>query len=142
MSAKHECLRIIINTNIFISLLISASDRSKIKDLVRLAFSKHTVLMSKSTFNELKATLNKSKIKKYIKSDLVEQFLKKVEALCEQVTVSSSVTLCRDQDDDKFLALAHDGKADIIITGDKDLLELKSFENTKILTANEAKEYL
>ena len=36
----------------------------------------------------------------------------------------TSITICRDPKDNKFLELAVDGEADFLITGDKDLLEL------------------
>jgi predicted nucleic acid-binding protein len=41
--------------------------------------------------------------------------------------------MCRDSKDNKFLELAVDGKADFIITGDKELLILNSIENIVIL---------
>ena len=40
----------------------------------------------------------------------------------------------RDVDDDKFLALAVTGQADAIISGDRDLLDLVSYEGIPILT--------
>jgi len=36
-------------------------------------------------------------------------------------------SVCRDPDDDKFLACAFSGKCDIIVTGDKDLLSLGEY---------------
>jgi uncharacterized protein len=46
---------------------------------------------------------------------------------------NTKVVICRDPDDDKFLELAKTIDADFIISGDKDLLELKQFQNTTIL---------
>jgi putative PIN family toxin of toxin-antitoxin system len=46
--------------------------------------------------------------------------------------------VCRDADDDKLLALARAAKADIIISGDQDLLALGSFDNIRILNPAEA----
>jgi len=44
----------------------------------------------------------------------------------------------RDRTKDNFLlALARDGNADYLITGDKDLRDMKVFEKTKIVTLNE-----
>jgi uncharacterized protein len=58
------------------------------------------------------------------------------------LTVTSEVSLCRDEDDNFLLALAKDSKADFLITGDKDLLVLKQFENTSILTLTEFLDHL
>lgn len=51
----------------------------------------------------------------------------------ELVELISEVDLCRDPDDNHLLALCKDGKADMLITGDKDLLVLKRFGKTRIL---------
>lgn len=48
--------------------------------------------------------------------------------------VSSVVDICRDEKDNFLLALAKDSKADYLITGDADLLTIKKFEHTEILT--------
>jgi uncharacterized protein len=42
--------------------------------------------------------------------------------------------VCRDKDDDVVLATALAGKADIIVTGDGDLLALKKFRGIRILS--------
>jgi predicted nucleic acid-binding protein len=44
------------------------------------------------------------------------------------------VRACRDPSDDKFLEVAVNGRADLIITGDRDLLELDPFMGIAILT--------
>ena len=46
----------------------------------------------------------------------------------------SATGISRDPDDDKFLALAAIGQADAIISGDRDLLELVTYEGIPILT--------
>jgi putative PIN family toxin of toxin-antitoxin system len=50
----------------------------------------------------------------------------------EWVNVVTSITTCRDQADDKILALALDGKATCIVTGDNDLLALDPFRGIRI----------
>ena len=42
--------------------------------------------------------------------------------------------VCRDKDDDVVLATALAGKADVIVTGDEDLLVLKKFRGIEILS--------
>ncbi|MDB9482837.1 putative toxin-antitoxin system toxin component, PIN family [Dolichospermum circinale CS-537/05] len=44
---------------------------------------------------------------------------------------------CRDPKDDKFLEVAINGNVTHIITGDKDLLELHSFQGVDIITATQ-----
>ena len=45
--------------------------------------------------------------------------------------------LCRDADDNNILACAVEAKADYIVTGDADLLELKKFRGIPIVTPRE-----
>jgi hypothetical protein len=60
--------------------------------------------------------------------------LEALEPFIDLIEVSSVVTVCRDPKDNFLLALAKDGKADFLLTGDNDLLELKKFSKTKIET--------
>lgn len=50
------------------------------------------------------------------------------------IAVRTEIKICRDPKDDFILSLCKDGNADYLITGDKDLLVLNPFENTKIMT--------
>jgi putative PIN family toxin of toxin-antitoxin system len=45
--------------------------------------------------------------------------------------------ICRDPNDNKILACASAAKADYLVTGDSDLLELKVFKGAKIVTPKE-----
>ena len=51
--------------------------------------------------------------------------------------MTTNVNKCRDTKDNYLLNLSIDGKADYLITGDKDLLVLKKIENTQIVTLKE-----
>ena len=63
--------------------------------------------------------------------------------LCELVEPEPLPTrVCRDQDDDVVLATALAGKADVIVTGDDDLLALKSFRGIQILSPRQFLEVL
>jgi putative PIN family toxin of toxin-antitoxin system len=42
--------------------------------------------------------------------------------------------VCRDKDDDNVLACALEADADYLVTGDKDLLQLKAFRDIRIIT--------
>ena len=42
--------------------------------------------------------------------------------------------MCRDPKDDFLLGLAKKSSADYLVTGDKDLLDLKKYQNTEIIT--------
>lgn len=50
------------------------------------------------------------------------------------VPINYRIRACRDPKDDKFLELAVNGSASLIITGDKDLLALDPFRGIGIIT--------
>ena len=89
---------------------------------------------SKELIDEIHQTINKPKLKKYFKLNGLEEMLLAFEPFIQMVEVESTVSVCRDTKDDFLLALAKDGKADYLITGDKDLLILEKFGKTKIKT--------
>lgn len=53
----------------------------------------------------------------------------------EPVAVAERIKACRDPKDDKLLELAINGRADLIVTGDADLLALDPFRGIPIMTA-------
>ena len=52
----------------------------------------------------------------------------------ELVTITEQIASCRDPHDDKFLELAVSGRADMIVSGDADLLALNPFRGIPIVT--------
>ena len=63
--------------------------------------------------------------------------------LCEFVEPERlSERICRDADDDVVLGTALAGKADMIVTGDGDLLVLKEFRGVRILSPRQFLEVL
>ena len=61
-------------------------------------------------------------------------WLKKLMADAELVTITERIAACRDPTDDKFLELAVRGHADLIVSGDADLLTLNPFRGIPIIT--------
>ena len=69
--------------------------------------------------------------------DLCKSFLRDVnghDALVEIIDVLQSIRAPRDPKDDKFLEAAVNGRADVIVTGDKDLRDLNPFRGIAIVT--------
>ncbi|MBS1915743.1 MAG: putative toxin-antitoxin system toxin component, PIN family [Bacteroidetes bacterium] len=128
---KNKPLKLIIDTNLWISFIIS----NKQNLLDSLLFSEEArLLFSKELIAEIQQTITKPKLKKYFGTNALEEMLSIFEPFIDFIQVESSVAVCRDPNDNFLLALAKDGKADYLLTGDKDLLELKKFGKTKIKT--------
>ena len=127
---KNRPLKIIIDTNLWVSFIIS----NKLTLLDKLLFSqKARLLFSKELIEEISATITKPKLKKYFTSNGLEQMLSTLEPFIDLIEVQCSVSICRDPKDNFLLELSKDGKADYLLTGDKDLLDLEKFGKTKII---------
>jgi putative PIN family toxin of toxin-antitoxin system len=92
------------------------------------------VLCSLDTWSEIEEVLMRPKFDKYKNSHLRRSFLRVLQDTLELVSVHTDVQVCRDVKDNKVLALALDGRADMIVTGDKDLLTLHPFHGIPIIT--------
>ena len=123
--------RFVIDTNTLVSAALmkdSTPDRA-----VRRAFRNGILLSSPDTLGEATDVLSREKFDEYASWQRRRELL---EALADQSVVVEpiiSIETCRDSDDDKFLELAVEGEADLIISGDNDLLVLHPFEGIPIL---------
>ncbi|TVQ02412.1 MAG: putative toxin-antitoxin system toxin component, PIN family [Balneolaceae bacterium] len=127
-------MRLILDTNLWISFLIS----SKYEKLDELLFNqKCKLIFSQELLEEFVTVAKRPKLRKYISRDELEDLLETIDEVAEFVNVTSEISESRDPKDNFLLSLAVDGKADYLLTGDKDLLVLKEFGNTEIKTISE-----
>jgi uncharacterized protein len=77
------------------------------------------------------------KLKRFFSSKDIDSLLINIDEFAEFIVVDSKVSICRGPKDNFLLALAKDGNATHLLTGDKDLLEIKKIDRAKILTITE-----
>ena len=104
---------------------------------VRRLMDRSQPLVSEDTLTELAEVLSRPKFDAYVSREDRQRFFELFARVAEWVTITTTVRQCRDPKDDKFLELAVDGKADWIVSGDKDLKELSPYEGTLIITPAE-----
>jgi len=121
--------RVILDTNLLISFLLT-KDFSELDKLI--SDKDITLVYSYELINEFIEVSQRPKFKKYFDIRTLQQILDIIRDHSDFVNVESQIELCRDPKDDFLLALAKDGAATHLITGDNDLLELKKFGQTKI----------
>lgn len=123
--------KIILDTNLWISHLIS-------ERLIQLdgllANNQVQLIFSKQLLEEFVLVAQRPKFQKYFAAEDIQDLLAVFDTFGAMVEVKSEVDICRDPKDNFLLAMAKDSEADFLITGDKDLLVLKQFEETVILT--------
>ena len=128
---KSKPLKLIIDTNLWVSFIIS----NKQSLLAPFLFNEEArLLFSTELITEIQETIKKPRLKKYFGTNALEEMLSTFEPFIDLIQVESIVTVCRDPKDNFLLALAKDGKADYLLSGDKDLLDLIKFGKTKIKT--------
>jgi len=123
--------RIVIDTNLWISFLLS----KKFNFIDRLLDNgKVELIFCNELLAELVEVASRPKLRKFFTSEDWELIFEIIDSYAIYVSVVSSVTICRDAKDNFLLSLAKDSKADYLLTGDNDLLVLKSFGGTQIIT--------
>jgi putative PIN family toxin of toxin-antitoxin system len=124
--------RIVVDTNVLVSRLLAAD--SVPAQAVRAARHEGRLLVSEATMNELAGVLSRAKLDRYISLKDRKQFLRQLARVAEFVPIIQLVRECRDPRDDKFLEIALNGKADLIVTDDEDLLALHPRRSIEILS--------
>jgi len=125
-------LKIVIDSNIWISAYLGASMRGKISELVfddNLSIYYCSELLAEYNAVKLRPRFDKIKSKVDFFADVVP--------LLFYAEIIKFVSLSRDEKDDYLLSLSLSVNADYLITGDDDLLVLKESGNTKICTITE-----
>ena len=86
-----------------------------------------TLLISQVIFEEWHEVLLRPKFNRYVVEALRIEFLETILNDAVWVEIQEPIVACRDPKDDEFLALAVNGQANFIVTGDRDFLVLNPF---------------
>lgn len=128
MTNKPSC---VFDTNSLISALLIRNSVS------RRAFNKaldhYQIIISEETVTEFDDVASREKFEPYLKVGEREGFVELLHRESRFVEVTESVKGSQDPDDDKFLELALEGNAEVIISGDEDLLALDPFRGVRVV---------
>jgi putative PIN family toxin of toxin-antitoxin system len=131
-------MKVVVDTNVVISALLWAGVPHQVLDAAQA--KKFELICTEALVDELHNVLSRSKFDKPLakralnREELVKGFLEQV-TIVEPAPVPEDAV--RDPKDAKVLACALDGQASYIVTGDDDLLVLKSYQEIKIVTPAE-----
>ena len=128
-------LSAVVDTNVFVSGLLKGKVTRAIVNA--LIDNKFRLIISVDLFNELIITANKPRLAPFIDEFDKTILTSLIKDRFPLINPSERVDICRDPEDNKVLEAAVAGNADSIVTGDKDLLALKSIKNTSIITPKE-----
>lgn len=124
-------MRLVVDTNVFVSAALKyvSSPGSTVRWLEQYG----GLLKTNVTEQEILEVLRRPRIAPKMAPFVVDH-IRRILAVAEHVTITERVAACRDPKDDKFLELAVNGRADVIVSGDADLLMLDTFRSIPIIT--------
>ncbi len=123
-------LRVVLDTNIYVSAF--TQPKSKVAQIWRQAVDRrYRLLISRDIICEMAQVLR-------YKFDFLEarllQSMKEAAHVAEIIRPMHSLSVVlSDPDDNRILECAVEGKADVIVSGDRDLLRLQSYQNMPIV---------
>src|SRR6516162_5861061 len=124
-------MRVVLDTNVLVS---AALKQQSMPGMAALLIEHHGgLLKSLATEQQLFEVVARPRLASLIDPE-TQAWLKKLMAAAEAVTITERIVACRDPTDDKFLELAVNGRADLIVSGDGDLLALNPFHGIPIVT--------
>jgi uncharacterized protein len=125
--------RFVIDTNIIVSAVFFPQGFPR--QAMDWAGQQGKILASETTFAELSNVLLRPRFERYATLAFRHEVLDDFGKNAEFVEIKEPIVACRDPKDDQYLALAINGGAECIVTGDEDLLVLNPFRAIPILTA-------
>lgn len=133
-------LRVVVDTNVLVSGLFGIENSPSSKILRAIRNQKLILVTSATILKEVADVINRERIVRLTKMTSKER-KDLIDKLIERSDITGgkqfSQIVSRDVEDDKFLACGVEGKADYIVSGDRDLLDLKEFEGIRIVSPKE-----
>jgi putative PIN family toxin of toxin-antitoxin system len=127
-------IRAVLDTSIVVRAMLKPHGTvGPVLDL--LAENRYNLLYSEPTLEELVDVLARPRLKRRfpLQSRDAQTLIDLIVLRGEAVEVLSTLKACRDPKDDKFLELAVNGRADVLVSGDQDLLVLHPFQDIPIV---------
>lgn len=130
-------IRAVLDANVFVTALIKPEGppgRICVELLEREAFA---LILSAAIVDEVRRTLDDLRVRRYLRltSREVEAWVASLQSVAEMVEGRLSVSVVADDpDDDMYFAAAVEGNADVVVSGDRHVLEVKQFERIRVLT--------
>jgi putative PIN family toxin of toxin-antitoxin system len=128
--------RAVFDTNLLVSYLLV--HRPPIATLIdeHLAHESFTLVSAAELLEELARVPRYPRLQRYYDAATRDRFVALIAALSELVELPAEIPpISRDPDDDRVIACAVAGRADVIVSGDDDLLDLEQVGGIPILTA-------
>ena len=132
-------IRAVMDTNTLISAIINTKGSVSEEIYQNFMAQQFSLIISYGILEEVEDVSNRERVIKRHKLSTKERevIISELTALSYIVPGTTRVEVVRDPDDNKVVSAALEGKADYIVSRDKDLLDLKEYEGIKIISPEE-----
>lgn len=123
-------MRVVFDTNIFISALVIPGSQAE-KAVLGILDGADTLLISKPILDELLSTL----ARKFSRDpEALSHVAVMMTDMAELVRPKNTVMVFKDDPDNRILECAESGQADVIVTGDKEMLLLRQYQGIPLIS--------
>lgn len=128
-------MKLVFYTNIFISAIVIPHSKAE-KAILKIIKADDSLIISREIINEVLSVLS---TKFHRDREAISHVAVYLSDLAQMVKPTKRLRILEDDPDNRIFECALCGKADAIVTGDKEMLKLKGFEGIRIISL---KEYL
>ncbi len=129
---KSKTAYIVIDTNVLISA--GLLPQSKTAQVLSMVVEHFVIAQNQDTWHELETRIAQPKLDRYFGESGRLRHLVKIAQSIQRFESSAVVSVSRDKSDNKFIGLAIDSGAKILISGDPDLKDIKKYQDIEILS--------
>ena len=123
-------MRVVFDTNIFISAFVIPGSLAE-KAILKIIEEEDVLLISKDIIGEVLSVLSR----KFGRDrEGLSHVAVTLSDLAELVKPGKRVAVFKDEPDNMILECALSGKADLVVTGDKKILELREYKGVEIVS--------
>jgi putative PIN family toxin of toxin-antitoxin system len=126
-------VKVVFDTNIYISAFVIQASQAE-RALLKIFESDDSLILSRDIIDEILTVL----VSKFSKDrEFISRTALFLADIARIVKPSRKIYVLKDVTDNKILECALAGNANVIVTGDKEMLELKEFEGIRIISLRE-----
>lgn len=133
-------LKAVIDTTVWISGVFWHGIPHQILEMWKAGYFE--IVVSEAILAEIERKLNEKAVEFEIETEVVSEWLDLIIIEAIFVQPQEQIRACRDPDDDMFLEAAVKGRADFIVSGDKDLTDIGEFREIKLVKPRQLYDFL
>lgn len=136
-------VRAVLDANVYVSAVLRPQGPPG-QLIERFLHAGFEIVLTPAIADEISRALTYPKVRKFMRRNADPAlWLEDIALLADMLAGERPLPgICADPDDDKYIAAALEGRAAFLVTGDRDLLDLKQYEGVGIVTPREFLDFL